>query len=101
MTKRSMTPEQREMEVYHAEMDCEYGGFFCDVADAQAWVDDLLRTRWWKKRCDVTEVYVTYGQRKTFPRGNNEASKRGSVGYLSICRGRLCEQISCMKWRIF
>jgi putative metallohydrolase (TIGR04338 family) len=78
--------------IYDAEREFGFQGFFCGVDDAQQWVNSLLKTRWWKKRCGVSEVKVTYGRRDAFPRGSCDAQVRDGIGLIEIERGRLCEQ---------
>jgi putative metallohydrolase (TIGR04338 family) len=78
--------------IYAAERKFGCGGWFCDVADAQAYAADLLASKWWKRRCAVSEVRITYGRRKAFPRGSCDCRVTEGIAYVDIERARLCEQ---------
>ena len=78
--------------IYAAERKFGYGGWFCDVADAQAYAGDLLASKWWKRRCPVAEARLTYGRRRAFPRGECDCRVTEGIGYIEIERARLCEQ---------
>ena len=89
-----MKPDTRSQadRIYDAEWEFGWHGWFCSVDDAQQWTNDLLRTRWWHHRSDVTEVKLTYGLRPSFPLVDTEARKEGTTGYIDVARARLCEQ---------
>src|SRR3972149_4201049 len=62
-------PDNQADRIYAAERKFGYGGWFCDVADAQVYVADLFKSKWWKTRCAISEAHITHGRRKAFPRG--------------------------------
>jgi len=78
--------------IYAAERALGYDGWLCGVEDGQQWLNELIHTRWWKRRSDVNEIRLTYGRLPRFPKPECTGRKEGTTGYIEISRGWLCEQ---------
>ena len=81
-------PDARAEAIYRAELlALWFGGWFLDLADAEAHVAHICRTKFWRQRTPVRKVVMRYGETR-----NSQSSIRDGIGYVDINRARLCEQ---------
>jgi putative metallohydrolase (TIGR04338 family) len=60
---------------------------FISAEDAQAYINEILASRWWKRRCAVPEVRLSYAIHKH----QSQAWVKEGLGYVDISRGFLNE----------
>jgi hypothetical protein len=83
---------KRDNKVYEAELAAlGYGGFFIDLADAQAWLNDILASAWWKNRSRLRRIDISYGVIKRWCWAYKHPEQPHSEAKIDLVRGRLCE----------
>jgi putative metallohydrolase (TIGR04338 family) len=78
-------------DVYKAEWDAfgAFLGFFTDTADAQAYIDYIVKSKWWRNRSAVTNITVEYGRNQgKWCYGYRISPTEGKI---ELLRARLCE----------
>jgi hypothetical protein len=91
LARAVITPKKRDLLFYRLELETiGYGGFFTDLADAQAWLNAILASHWWRTRSKIRRVDLSYGQVKMYciAYPNVEHPKEARI---DLTRARLCE----------